>query len=109
MVDMTNTLEVANTITERLGGRKFTAMTGARNFLGDANSVSFRLPGAGGFCKNGINYVKITLDPSDTYTIGFYRIRRNSQAMTEVAAYHGVYFDTLQEVFSRETGLAVSL
>jgi hypothetical protein len=107
MADMTNTLGVANTILEQLGGRKFIAMTGARNILGDGNSVSFRLPGAGGFCKNGINYVKITLDPSNTYAVQFSRIRGRQVKSVDVVS--DIYADALRDIFTSVTGLAVSL
>lgn len=104
---MNNTLEVAQTILQQLGGRKFIAMTGARNFLGDANSLSFRLPGGGGFCKDGINYVKITLDANDTYSMDFRKIRGSQVKSVDV--FSGLYFDMLQETFARITGLRVSL
>jgi len=64
MVDLT----VANTILEQLGGRKFIAMTGARNFVGDFSGLSFRLPGAGGYCKDSINCVKIELTRATSTT-----------------------------------------
>ena len=51
-------MEVANTILEQLGGRQFQAMTGASQFVGSKNSLSFRLPGAGGFCKAGMQFPK---------------------------------------------------
>jgi hypothetical protein len=101
-------LQVAETILEQLGGREFTVMTGAKNFVGSPTTLSFSLPGAGGFCKNGINRVVITLEPSDTYTVQFYRIRRGS-ALVLVANHTDIYYDGLQELFTRETGLAVSL
>lgn len=103
MADMT----VAKTILEQLGGGKFIAMTGAKNFLGDTNSLSFRLPGGGGFCKGGINYVKVTLTPADTYNVEFSRIR--GQKVTLVDAAEDIYVDQLRSIFTRATGLAVSL
>jgi hypothetical protein len=104
-------LPVAETILEQLGGRKFVAMTGARNFIGCATYLAFKLPGAGGFTKSGINYVKVTLDPDDTYTMTFQRIytAKGFPRTKDIAQHHGVYCDMLQEVFTRETGLAVSL
>jgi hypothetical protein len=103
----TNKLQVAKTILEQLGGNKFIAMTGAKNFIGSEDGLSFKLPGGGGFCKNGINYVKIVLDPSDTYTMTFLRIRGTK--VHDVAQHHGVYADMLQSMFTSETGLEVSL
>ncbi len=102
-------LTVANTILEQLGGNRFLAMTGARNLAGDATSLSFRLPG-NGFAKNGINYVKVTLEPSDTYTVVFKKIgRAPGFKVTEFDKVEDVYCDNLREVFERATGLATSL
>lgn len=100
-------LTVANTILEQLGGRKFIVMTGARNFVGDFSGLSFRLPGAGGFCADGINYVKVTLTPNDEYDMTFSRIR--GARVTQVAKHEGIYFDQLQESFTKATGLHTSL
>lgn len=101
------TLDVANTIVQQLGGRKFIAMTGARNFVGRDTGVSFRLPGSGGFTKQGINVVAIELTPADTYTVLFSRLRAG--VLKVLAEHHDVYFDSLQEIFTRETGLATHL
>ena len=100
-------LDVAKTILEQLGGGRFIAMTGARDFLGDANSLKFRLPKA----KDGINCVQITLEPSDTYTVKFMRIgdRRTMYRVTEKSVHEDIYFDQLQELFTRQTGLYTHL
>jgi hypothetical protein len=107
MVDMTNTLEVAHTILEQLGGSRFITMTGARNILGDANSVSFRLPGAGGFCKNGINYVKIT---PRSFRHLYCTVLSHSRHADQVSRRSvRIYADALRDIFTSVTGLAVSL
>lgn len=98
---------VAKTIIEQLGGNRFAVMTGAKNFVAGEYDVSFRLPGAGGYCKNGINAVTIELAPDDTYTVEFSRIRGGS--VTYIAKLYSVYCDQLQAVFSKETGLRTSL
>jgi hypothetical protein len=100
-------MQVAKTILEQLGGNKFRAMTGAKNFVGSPNSLTFRLPDAGGFTKDGINAVQITLDPSDTYTVTFSRIRGGMPKV--ISMYRDIYVENLREVFERETGLATSL
>lgn len=107
----THQMEVAETILQQLGGRKFEVMTGARNFVGSATGLSFRLPGSGGFCKNGINVVRIELEPSDTYTVTFLRMRKSQgiPCATFTSIHHDIYFDALRSLFTRETGLAVSL
>jgi hypothetical protein len=98
-------LTVANTIIQQLGGGRFQAMTGAHTFLGDANSVSFRLPLAKH--PGAVNYVKITLTGRDDYDVEFYRIR--GRKSTLVSSTEGIYADQLREVFERATGLYTSL
>lgn len=78
-------------------------MTGAKDFMGDADSLAFKLPRG---ARDGINYVKITL-VADLYTVTFYRFRgTNLKALYEVEM---VYADQLREVFTRYTGLETSL
>ncbi len=98
MADMT----VANTILAQLGGRRFTVMTGARNFLGSADRLQMDVRG-----QNRINRVVVILDPSDTYTLKAYRIR--GLDCREVASESGIYADTLPAFFTRMTGLETRL
>ena len=98
-------MQVAQTILEQLGGRMFGVMTGAKNFVGSQDSLSFRLPS--NFAKDGINAVRVTLDPSDTYTVRFMKIR--GVKVIEVAVRGMVYCDTLQSTFKAVTGLDTHL
>ena len=98
---------VAQTILEQLGGRRFAVMTGARNFAGDENSLSFRLPGAGGYCREGINYVRISLNGLDLYDVTYSRIRGHK--VTTINESAGLYADMLQADIERVTGLCTSL
>jgi hypothetical protein len=98
---------IAQTILQQLGGHRFVVMTGAKNLSDTGNGLSFRLPGSGGFTKNGINYVKITLDPSDTYSMEFGKIRGTTYKI--IHSTNDIYEDQLQEVFQRETGLSTKL
>ncbi len=76
-------MSVATTILEQLGGARFTMMTGAKNFVGSPNSLLMRLPGTPGFVRG---------------------------AKLKVVSTHGhIYADALQSLFTRETGLAVTL
>lgn len=100
-------LTVAKTILEQLGGGRLMAMTGARNFVGSENSLSFKLPNTRDFVKNGVNYVRVVLDPSDTYTVTFSRVR--GLKVVEIASHSDVYCDQLQDIFETETGLFTSL
>jgi len=91
---------------QQLGGNRFIAMTGAKNFVHDSkrNSVSFRI---GRGAKDSINHVTVTLDPSDTYTMTFMRIR--GAKVTEVESVSDVYCDQLQTVFTDITGFYTTL
>lgn len=82
-------------------------MTGAKNFFAHESGLSFSLPGGGGFCRNGINYVKITLNSMDLYDIEFKRIRGTK--VNDIAAHNGIYNDMLQGIFRSETGLNTHL
>jgi len=101
----TTDMTVAKTILAQLGGGKFIAMTGAKNFIGDENSLSFCL--RSGMAKNGSNRVKITLDPCDTYTVQFAKYR--ALKLTPISEHSDIYCDQLVELFERETGLYCSL
>lgn len=100
-------MTVAETILSQLGGRKFLAMTGARNLLASANSLSFKLPRFAG-CP--VTHVIVTLTAHDDYTVEFFRIGRRIRSAAEpLARVEGVYCDNLRAVFTAETGLATSL
>jgi len=100
-------METARTILEQLGGNKFRAMTGANRFAGTENSLSFRLPGSGGFCRDGINAVRVTLNSLDLYDVIYFKIRGTK--MKTVSESSGLYADMLRADFERATGLATSL
>lgn len=100
-------MQAAKTILQQLGGNRFIAMTGAKNCLSDGNSLSFRLPSSPNFTKDGINYVKITLTPADEYNMEFGKIRGHSYKIIKTV--EGVYWDSLQELFTEYTGLDTHL
>lgn len=104
---MTNEILPAHIILDQLGGRRFIAMTGAKHLGHSENGavLSFQLPSR--FAKNGINAVKIKLDPSDTYSVTFMKIRGHNLAT--VSEHSGIYDDMLQDLFTRETGLDTHL
>jgi hypothetical protein len=98
---MKTDMTIANTILQQLGGRRFSMMTGARGFVASSDSLSFRVPGT--MTRNRINYVKITLTPSDTYTVIFMVIRGTT--IKEASRHEDVYCDSLCELFRNVTGL----
>jgi hypothetical protein len=92
---------IAATILDQLGGRKFVAMTGARDFLAGNDYLSFRIPGT--LTRKRINAVQIRLEPSDTYTVIFFVIRGTK--IKEAARHEDIYCDGLAELFRNVTGL----
>jgi uncharacterized membrane protein (UPF0127 family) len=98
---MTN-MEIATTIMEQLGGRMFRMMTGAKNFIAIESGLTFKIPRS-----NNISYVKIILTPMDEYDMFF--MKMNKTEIIILKEVNGLFFDQLQEVFTRETGLYTSL
>jgi hypothetical protein len=98
-------MSIAHTIIEQLGGNRFRAMTGARDFVAHDRGVSFRLPR--GLARKGINSVVVQLDPSDTYTVMFNK--RRGVDLQHVDAHTMVYADQLRQLFTTVTGLDTSL
>lgn len=98
-------LEVAQTILEQLGGNKFRVMTGAKQFVGSDNALTFKLPS--NFARHSINCVRVTLSTQDDYTVEFMRIRGTN--VHEVAKYDGIYCEGLKELFEEQTGLYTRL
>lgn len=100
-------MEIAKTILKQLGGNKFTVMTGAKNYVAHKDALSFRLPGNGKLNGKTVNYVKITLTPLDLYDVEFGYIRGMNYKVLKTV--EGIYFDMLQDVFTRNTGLDTHL
>lgn len=96
-------LTVANTILCQLGGNMFRAMTGARDFLGDARSLRFRI----GRNAHAITAVRVTLEADDTYTVDFIRGAGTRAYVARTRT--GVYADVLRAVFELETGMYASI
>jgi hypothetical protein len=95
----------AETTLRQLGGRRFIAMTGARDFVRDGWSLRFKLPAG---AKDRINLVTVTLDrDADLYRVTFARFR--GLDVTVIREESMVYADQLRRVFESATGLATSL
>lgn len=103
--------EVATIIINQLGGRKFTAMTGAKDFssLSDLG-VQFKI----GRNEKKVNTVTISLDEAtDTYSMKFEKITLNRKTFDVkrklISSCDLIYADMLQDVFTEETGMYTSL
>ena len=94
---------VAKEIYNQLGGGKFAYITGAKHFVSDKDSLRFRIPRS----KNGINYVKITLNSMDTYDIEYGKIYGDKY--TIVKTENNIYNDMLVNSFETNTGLYTKL
>ncbi|MDP3939039.1 MAG: hypothetical protein Q8R92_13020, partial [Deltaproteobacteria bacterium] len=103
-----NPVGVAATILRQLGGAgRLSAMIGAHTFLDHGDGLSFKLKLKG---KRGAgNYVKVTLDPSDTYTVSFAQITRRGLDVTRTGEYSGVYASALRPTIEQHLGLYMSL
>ena len=91
---------IAKNIMAQLGGVKFNAMTGAKNFTTNGSNLTFTLPR---IC-NKIKHVKIVLNANDLYDVKFY----NSKADV-IVELSDVFGTDLQTVFTRYTGLDTHL
>jgi hypothetical protein len=96
---------IAKTILSQLGGSHFIAMTGAKAFVSDGNTLQFKLPSR--FARGGTNFVRVTLEPSDLYKMEFFIYRGLDLKIVESMS--GVYCDQLQTMFTEATGLDVAL
>jgi hypothetical protein len=92
---------IGQTILDQLGGGQFVVMTGAKQLVGIESGLMFKLPAR--FALNGINKIRIVLDPSDTYTVEAFRMRGIDH--TRVATVNGIYAENLRQTFTTITGL----
>lgn len=131
---MTRNQEIANIILQQLGGNKFVAMTGAKQFVAIERGIRFRI----GRNATRTNMMRITLRGDDTYKMEFIYIRNlpnryslmtkylgrgmdpleierkvkqqlDKQVVTVLKEYDGIYCDQLQELFTDYTKLYTRL
>ena len=76
MTDMT----VARSILDQLGGERFVAITGARELVGSADSLTFKL----GVNPKRVSQVRVTLTSADLYSVTFFRIGKAPQIESDV-------------------------
>ena len=94
-------LTVANTIAQQIGSRAF-YMMGTQHKVGGPNYLLFNVRGS-----KAVNKIQVTLDPSDTYHVEFFKVRTLKSKV--VANFVDVYVDDLRNIISKVTGLALSL
>lgn len=96
-------MSIAATILSQLGGNKFLAMTGAKNLLNGGDYLQFDLPAI--MTKGKANKFRVTLEPSDTYTLTAMKYSRRTFDCKTLETASDVHCDNLREVFERMTGL----
>lgn len=94
-------LTVANIIRDQLG-RQALAMLGAKDLVGSEKALSFKIRGS-----KTVSHIRIELDPSDTYTVTFSKVRGLN--VKEVAKLDGIYVDSLHPLIEKHTGLYTKL
>ena len=94
---------IPQTILQQLGGNKFIAMTGAKNFGTNGNDLSFKI----GRNPKGFTHCRITLNSLDLYDMTFIRIRKCQ--IVEEREWVMVYADKLNTILEGQTGLRTSL
>ncbi len=101
-------MTVAATIAKQLGFAL--NMIGAKSLISHDDALSFRI----GRNSKGINHIKITLDPCDTYTMTFSKIPSvralcAGKEVKTVAEVSGICWDQMKTVIEFRTGLYTSL
>lgn len=84
---------------KQLGGNKFIAMTGAKNFTIGKEGLAFKI----GRNAKAVNYVVIQLNGKDLYDMKFQKGTRVLKTANDV------YGDQLQKMFTKHTGMYTSL
>ncbi len=110
-------MSTGSTIYAQLGGGRFVSMTGAKFLLEWNTGLSFKLSSRS--TKDGINFVRITLNAMDLYDIEFVKVGPQPRPLhalagktakiATVATVENVGADQLQSVFTNHTGLYVHL
>ena len=107
-LDSNTQKQIAGTILQQLGGNRFIAMTGAKQFACGENDkghvyIVFKI----GRNSNRVNYVKITLNGSDLYDTEYSWVTiRDIKVKSESS---NIYNDMLRDDFERATGMYTSL
>ena len=102
---------IAQTILMQLGGRRFVAFTGSKQFTDMGNGLRMNLARN----KTSANRLDIIYDgDTDLYNLRFYRKTFSKKTFSkktfevkvkDIAKYEGIYFDMIQSLFTEVTGL----
>lgn len=102
---MATDMSVATEIARQIGSRAFMMMGTKGDKFGDKDALVFKVRGS-----KRVNKIRVRLDPSDTYTVTFWKLGPAPYFEVDVVEeMEGVYFDMLHDVISRVTGLTLRL
>lgn len=93
--------EIATTIYRQFGGHRAMAMIGGKVTSMDETTLRIKWAAP---AVNGARMLTIRLDPSDTYTLTFYRLGGKTLTVLD-----DIYADDMRRVFEMHTGLRLSL
>ena len=93
-------MNAAETILNQLGGNKFIAMTGSKNFINTGKGLQMNLSKNNAKAK----ILTIELTTSDIYRMTFYSLNKEYQMETKKEV-EAVYADQLNTIFEKVTGL----
>ncbi len=96
---------IAKTIFEQIGGRRFAAMTGSKDFIDMGKRTPYEP-----CTKTSANRLDIIYDAgADLYNMRFYRNTFSKKTFecrtTDIATHEGIYCDMLEDMFTMVTGL----
>ena len=94
-------LSVSKEIYNQIGHKAF-YMMGAKDLVGDNNSLGFKIRGSKEY-----NFIKITLNGLDLYDVDFIKFNKNGIIKKDTV--NDVYNDMLKDLISKKTGLYLSL
>ena len=97
---------IAKTILEQIGGRRFAAMMGSKDFIDMGNGLRMSLARN----KTSANRLDIIYDAgADLYNMRFYRktfSKKTFESKTkDIETHEGIYCDMLEEMFMMVTGI----
>lgn len=103
--------EIANTIKDQIGCKAL-FLLGASQIVARENGLQFAIRGS-----RKVNKVVVVLDPSDTYTVEFWKMTKMTFTKKGelkggpvlVSSHENVYVDSLHTLIESETGLYTSL
>lgn len=92
----------AHAIIEQIGSKTF-FMIGAKKLIAHPNGLSFKI----GRNAKSVNYVRVILEPTDTYEVQFcWATKRGVKFRSRE---FGIYADMLHETLEEGTGMAVRM